>query len=227
MREIPAESPSLGAAAGAELSAAISLFSSSISLMAFSCRPIRTFSPDSLCPLLDILACSNFTNWRAEALLRRCESSALECRYFLALRRSPRRGPDFYWAALILSHQRCGNRLPTSTGGAQVTPSFPCSEYPARANIPFGYAGRASSVKATPRNHLGSGSVLVPELLNICPLHSNGGNRYDANREIHPGDPRDGAEVAFPSRAAVLPGHPRCQLGHGFTRHLSIKFAGA
>src|SRR5258708_14039620 len=154
MGEIPGESASLGAAGGGEFAAAISLFSSSISLMAFSCRPIRTFSPDSLCPLLDILACSNFTNWRAEALLSRCESSALECRYFLALRGSPRRGPDFYWAALILSHQRCGNRLPTRTAGAQVTPSSPCSKYPPRSNIPLAFPVSAMSVKQPPLTHL-------------------------------------------------------------------------
>src|SRR5467141_2843961 len=50
------ESPPFESSAPAGFPVAISVFSSSISLIASISRPIRTFSPNSLCPLLGILA---------------------------------------------------------------------------------------------------------------------------------------------------------------------------
>lgn len=109
------ESPPLRTSAGAGFSVAISVFNSSISLTAFISRPIRTISPGSFCPLWGILAHFNLANWRHRAF---------QCIQILGIRstvRIPHLRPCLCWAASILSYQHCGNRLLSSTGGAEVT----------------------------------------------------------------------------------------------------------
>src|ERR1700682_865844 len=75
------ESPPFESSPPAGFPLAISVFSSSISLIASISRPIRMFSPNSLCPLLGFLARSNPSNRRAIALLNAFEFFAFEARF--------------------------------------------------------------------------------------------------------------------------------------------------
>src|ERR1700687_580399 len=75
------ESPPFESSPPAGFPPLISLFSSSISLIASISRPIRMFSPNSLCPLLGFLARSNPSDWRAIALLNAFEFFAFEARF--------------------------------------------------------------------------------------------------------------------------------------------------
>src|SRR6266403_2946520 len=75
------ESPPFESSAPAGFPVAISVFSSSISLIASISRPIRMFSPNSLCPLLGIVARSDPSTRRATALLTAFEFFAFEARF--------------------------------------------------------------------------------------------------------------------------------------------------
>src|SRR5713226_6376076 len=108
------ESPPFESSSAAELSRPIPLFSSLISLMALISKPIRTFSPNFLCPLSGILGALRRLKRRGIALLNAFE-------FFAARFEFPRLKPRVCWAASILSYQRYGNLLPASTGGAEVT----------------------------------------------------------------------------------------------------------
>src|SRR5260370_6925713 len=114
-REIPMESPPLKTSAPAGFSVAISVFNSSISLIASISRPIRTIPPYSLCPPSGILAHFNLSSWRHRAF------QGIRILRIRSTVRIPRLQPCFCWAISILSYQHCGNRLLSSTGGAEVT----------------------------------------------------------------------------------------------------------
>jgi hypothetical protein len=62
----------------------------------------------------------------------------------------------FLLGSSIVSYQGCGNRLPASTGGAQVTGSSPLKEYPAMANTRFGYSVKSTSLKTRRREIIGA-----------------------------------------------------------------------
>ncbi len=75
-------------------------------------------SPYSLRPLSGILAHFNLSNWRAIALLKAFGFLRFEARFEFPVYSRASAG---CWGASILSYQHCGNRLPSSTGGAEVT----------------------------------------------------------------------------------------------------------
>src|SRR5882762_10435655 len=197
--EIPMESPPLEASTAAGFSPPSSLFPASTSLSVSSFRPIRTSSPSSLCPLTGVFPRSNASGSRAIAFLNSFELFE----FFPGTVRIPPFRAGVRWAASIVSHQPCGNHLPASTGGAQVTPRCKPQKYPSDARHHFSYAVKASSENVRPRNLWYRADASLSGLSNTRSCFRS-------------------AVLVF---RRIFAYHQRCHVGHRFNRPSTTKLA--